>query len=146
MNGMIQNNPGPCIDWYLPSRSTMARSHCCAMRGDWARMMPTIINGTIGKGLPIAMAFSTPTRTNPRNTNTEMMFPFTSGSFRTALEGRDHFFGCEPVVVSFGQDASGERFQPPCVLRRGTRFAAGGFHERPDATPGFEDAAPLELA
>ena len=34
MNGTIQNRPGPCIAWNLPSRSTTARSHCLAIFGD----------------------------------------------------------------------------------------------------------------
>ena len=41
MNGTIQKSPGPRRPAYRPSRRTIARSHCWAIRGDWARIMPS---------------------------------------------------------------------------------------------------------
>src|SRR4051794_4395856 len=95
------------------------------MRGDCMRMPPTTIHGTSATGFPTAIAFTTPTSTEARSTNTATTFPFcTSDSFQPALEGPDHFFRREPVRVAFRQHARGERLQPLGVLRWRTRLRA----------------------
>src|SRR5689334_59490 len=147
MNGRIQKSPGPRIAWNRPRRRTIARSHCCAIFGDCAAMMPAMIHGTIGRGWRMATAFSAPAPANPRNTNTEMMLPFcTSGSFHSAPQGRDDFLCRKPVRVAFRQHARRERFQPACVFGGGPRLGAPGTHERPHASTRLEHAGAFELA
>ena len=65
MNGTIQNNPGPRSPMNRPNRSTIARSHCCAMRGAGISTMPTIAMMTSGSGLPVAVVTARPIATAP---------------------------------------------------------------------------------
>ena len=69
MNGTIQKSPGPRRPTYLPRRSTTARSHCCAIRGDCMRTRPTTIPMMMPCGLFWAALTAKPAPIDSSRTN-----------------------------------------------------------------------------
>ncbi len=65
MNGTTQNSPGPSSPTNRPSRSTTARSHCWAMRGDCITTRPVRTSATNTTMLPVRVKTSQPAAANP---------------------------------------------------------------------------------
>ena len=103
---MIQNRPGPRSPTNRPSRSTTARSHCCAICGDRASEQSDDDGLTTHAGDPSSEPCSPAESSDRRRkTRTETTLRSRRCSFRNRLQRTAEIGGGESVSGRVGQSA-----------------------------------------
>src|SRR5262245_21519669 len=163
MNGITQKSPGPRAPTYRPRRSTMARSHCLATRGESEAIAPRTMPARIQSGssrnpatrqpatVPAARRITPNTLTRNSGGSTTTRFRLKTPELgmglllHLLLKLSDEFFACEPAGCGVLQHAGGKVLQ--CLTAKVLLWscARGLGDEGPDSSARFDDATSFEF-